>query len=385
VRHALLYPNRHNRGAFTLVELVLNLALITLLMGAMGSTLLIATHGISQSDSPVQQTAAAHGVLERLAVDLHTAIAIPMRAAHDVRFTVFDRDNDGNSETIEYSWSGSPGDPLTRTFNNDPAVVMADNVHEFDLRYGLRDTSHEQSATQVTVGAEQTIASFDSWTGLLSILDDYDVTPAKLVSTSFDISPPINATELELTQAVIMLGRKGIPGGNDGYSIAVHPNLLAGGKDQPAPTPIGSPVLFSSSSIPSSYQYTPIPMNGITITDLSQSRYWLVLRGTTGSSVFAQGAYNLLGFPNGVTLRWSKNGAVSWEPLLESLLVRDLRFSLYGKYKTNTIQRLTIIRSNLIQVDMVLRIGAEPHSRGQTSVQILNEPLVNSQMLEETS
>ena len=55
-----------------------------------------------------------------------------------VTFTVPDRDNNGLSETIRYSWSGTPGDSIMRAYNGGVEVAVAEDVKYFSLEYLLK-------------------------------------------------------------------------------------------------------------------------------------------------------------------------------------------------------------------------------------------------------
>jgi hypothetical protein len=53
--------------------------------------------------------------------------------------TVPDRNNDGHPETICYSWGGTAGNALTRSYNGGTASTVVPNVCQFQLTY-LRKT-----------------------------------------------------------------------------------------------------------------------------------------------------------------------------------------------------------------------------------------------------
>jgi len=53
-------------------------------------------------------------------------------------FTVADRDDDAQPETIRYEWSGGNGDPLTRAYNGGSPVSVAADVYAFELDYEIK-------------------------------------------------------------------------------------------------------------------------------------------------------------------------------------------------------------------------------------------------------
>ena len=131
-------PARHRR-AFTLVELMLSLAVMTVLMGGMASAMLLATRAVPDRRTPLLAAAEGYHAAEQLTSELYAAEAFTTTAATTVDFTVADRnDVDTADETIRYSWSGVAGGALTREYNGGTAVAVVDDVYEFDLQYGTQ-------------------------------------------------------------------------------------------------------------------------------------------------------------------------------------------------------------------------------------------------------
>jgi len=128
-----LTQTRH-RG-FTVVEMVLSMAVMTVLLGGIASALVIAGRAVPGTATPVSLTVAGYYAAERLARELYAAQTITARSATSITFTVADRNADSNPETIQYSWSGVAGDPLTRKYNNGTAGAVLDNVQQLNLTY----------------------------------------------------------------------------------------------------------------------------------------------------------------------------------------------------------------------------------------------------------
>ncbi|MDB5296111.1 MAG: hypothetical protein JWO31_2094 [Phycisphaerales bacterium] len=120
----------------TLVELVVSLALMTIIMGASTSIVLVASRALSNETSNVGADAlAARQATDRVVDDLTVATAVIEQTAKAVTMTVPDRTGDGVAETIRYAWTGTPGDPLTRSVNGGAAGVVAANVRALNLAY----------------------------------------------------------------------------------------------------------------------------------------------------------------------------------------------------------------------------------------------------------
>ena len=120
---------------FTLVELVVSLALVSITMVAIGSTILMATHALPRQDDPVLGTLNAARVTEQLSTELLTAVYITEWSAHSVGFIVPDRDGDGSMESIRYAWSGEAGEPLMRQYNAEPAAPVLASAEDFSLAF----------------------------------------------------------------------------------------------------------------------------------------------------------------------------------------------------------------------------------------------------------
>lgn len=123
------------RAGLTLIELVVSLGLVTLVMAACGSVMLLACRGVGQGAATAAGLADGDGLVLQVTADLATALTITEQNARAVTMTVPDRNGDGNPETIRYSWSGTAGADVTRQYNGGAAVAVARNVYRFDLSY----------------------------------------------------------------------------------------------------------------------------------------------------------------------------------------------------------------------------------------------------------
>lgn len=125
------------RRGFTLLEMVVALAIMAVLMGGMTSAVVIATRAVDHESSLQARVSQAGDVLNRITADLAYATSFTERTATAVTFTVPDRDNDDELELIRYAWSGTGGDALTFEYNGADPVTIAEDVFDFDLTYLL--------------------------------------------------------------------------------------------------------------------------------------------------------------------------------------------------------------------------------------------------------
>ena len=99
----------HSKRAFTLVELMVGLAMFSILALALQSAVLLASKAIPDAKSANANQLAASRVADQLTGELNFALTVSELTATAVTFTVADRNNDGVDETIRYAWSGVAG------------------------------------------------------------------------------------------------------------------------------------------------------------------------------------------------------------------------------------------------------------------------------------
>jgi prepilin-type N-terminal cleavage/methylation domain-containing protein len=162
------------RLGMTLVELMVSLALVTIIVAACGSMLMLMGKAVANDKSNVGSDATvARSATDQVIDDLKVATAVTEQAATAVTMSVPDRDGDGQPETIRYAWSGTPGDPLTRAYNSRPIGVVADNVRALNFGF-LGKTVGKPPAVE---GAEQSVAVHAS--GVTANLVGYQLTAVK--------------------------------------------------------------------------------------------------------------------------------------------------------------------------------------------------------------
>lgn len=156
-------PRDPRRSAgLSLVELMISLTIMSLLMAAMGSTVLLATKALPDPTSQTFTILQSGQVADDIAEELRYAVKFTQRLPNLVEFTVADRDNDQNPETILYQWSGTPGDPLIRQYNSGTVVNVLDSVQQFNLTYDIRSVVDTAAQQPVIEGAEQVFIQQDN-------------------------------------------------------------------------------------------------------------------------------------------------------------------------------------------------------------------------------
>lgn len=109
------------RRAFTLIETVVALAVSSVLLLALGSTVLLASRAVPSGSEPVISEAWIQRSLAVMSSDIEIATSITVNSG--VTLTVPDRDGDGTPETIAYSWVGADK-MVSRTRNGSAEEVL---------------------------------------------------------------------------------------------------------------------------------------------------------------------------------------------------------------------------------------------------------------------
>jgi prepilin-type N-terminal cleavage/methylation domain-containing protein len=129
----------HANHGFTLIEVVMSMAIMAILMAAMTSVIMVASHALPDRDTLLDPRAVASDAVDQIAAELFYATAITEETATTVTFTVADRGHGAaGPETIRYAWSGTPGDPLTRQYNGGTVIAVCETAQDFSLTYHFK-------------------------------------------------------------------------------------------------------------------------------------------------------------------------------------------------------------------------------------------------------
>ncbi len=148
------------RTGHTLIELAISLTIVSILLLAIGSAIMLAARAIPSPGDPASTAAGAARAADEIAADLAFALSFAERSASAVEFTVADRAGAAAPETIRYAWSGTPGDPLTRQYSGGAPAAILDDVRQFALAWD-QATVAEPSWSPVVESAETVLSSRD--------------------------------------------------------------------------------------------------------------------------------------------------------------------------------------------------------------------------------
>jgi len=361
--------------AFTLAELLVSLGLAGVLMAGLGSAVLLATHSVPSPSGPANQVGASAPGVDVLTTELYYARSFASIQPTSVTFPVAPRGADAGPETITYSWSGNKGDALMRKYNAGAAVPVVNNVYGLNFSYNKLARTSTQTVTTTNTSAEQLVASFTNWSGLLVIptSTDYPVTSTQQISEYFqlNVSPPAGATALNITRATLNL--KAVAGGGPSFIVGLYkpsPALA------PSTTLLAKPVTVSSSVLGSSYAWTDIYFSNATITNLSQDYCLVVSAPTTAYGCCVQYLSDTLLTPAEIDAMQMTSGN-GWGPTTNTNQ-REVPFYCYGTWTTAVTTQQTVTDYYLQSVGIQIQLGrgAAPGVPLNTTVEVYTVPKV---------
>lgn len=144
------------RRAFTLVELSVSLAIMSIILVGAGAAVTMTVSAADRSDDVNTRLTAAADVVDRVSADVQSAVAVVERTSRAVTVLVPDRNGDQQPELIRYAWSGTGGGVLFRSVNNADAVVILSPVDAMVMSPLLR------AGRLTTDSGEQLLAGYES-------------------------------------------------------------------------------------------------------------------------------------------------------------------------------------------------------------------------------
>lgn len=337
-------------GAFTLIEMVVSLSIMSVIFLAMGSVMVLASKAVPSPNAPANLAIDAADLLEQIASELEVATSVSVSNEKGIAFTVPDRDDDDTEETIAYLWGGAAGGALTRKYNGGTTVTILPHVFEFTLNY---DTVPVPQPDIKTESAEMLLDSYSS----SSFATEFVVTRNNLIGQW--INPqglPSNAVDWNLTRVLFQAKKHS---SSDGI-IKVQIRTPTASKT-PSSTVLASNTLYEN-ILTSDYVWVSSPyttVRGIAPAD----ELCLVLQwqyDTEAASI----RHTYLG---GSNMLYSYTQGSSWN----YTSTNSMLFYAYGTYGTLVPQPpVTGLRS----VTITLNTGKTASSRVRTAVQTLNLP-----------
>jgi prepilin-type N-terminal cleavage/methylation domain-containing protein len=256
--------------AFTLLELVLAIVILSLIVAACGSVGLMAVRTLNACGGP-DPLAEGRAAADAIAADLRMALAITEQTPTAITFTVPDRNGDGSPETIRYAWSGA-GMPLTRQVNGAPvpAAPIAQNVQVFDLQYLTRTAGPPPPAE----GSEAVLVCYDN----VLATQEFGIQNTTWVCQSFKPVLPGNAVSWKVTRVRVQL--RGATGSVSPYSVEF---TSVDANQKPMGLPLET-VVLDTANIPATPTWIEVPFRNLSGLDPNRG-YGIVVKQTAQPSV----------------------------------------------------------------------------------------------------
>jgi len=347
---------RARPGAFTLVELVVSLVILSILMVGMGGALLLSSQAVPGADSRITRLSESAGIADQFAAEVTYAISVTELTPTAITFTVADRDSDGTPETIRYAWSGTAGDPLTRRYNGGSVVDLVEDVVTVNLLYDLR-TITEQPPDEIKESAEIVLACHELLTGPA----DYAITEKDWIGQYFLPSLPAEATAWKVTRVLFMAREHGAAKGITAVQLrkATNPGL-------PSSTILGEQ-LMAESDLGSDYAWQEFAFGDVSGLAPAEG-LCLVLVNNKKDTDLADAQYDGGG---GAGLLTTSSGESGWS----SDSQHALQYYVYGTAIT-TVTPPPEVKNWLRSVMISIQLDSDPTTRVKTAARVLNEPEV---------
>lgn len=338
------------RPGLTLAELVVSMAIMSIIFLGMAGAMMLATRAIPAGDGPAENVEDARETLGRLTEELRVAVEITERTATSITFTLNDRDGDGLPEVIRYSWIGA-GSPLTRLHNGVATNVLED-VHQFDLGYELTDVAEEYPGPPVT-SSEVELAR-----ALSDNVQDFRVTADDWIGQHLRPDLPADALSWDVTR-VLFRAQHELPASGE-TRVQLR---KADGDGEPVTTVLEEHTMWEILLF-DSFRWTQFSFSDVTGLAPSET-LCLVLEHQAGDPACVIEWDN----HNGRGRLETHNAGLTWSNITDEVMPHYL----YGRIVTpGTTQVLT--RHHVSTVKIALRAGADTSGLVTTSVQTLNLP-----------
>ena len=344
--------------AFSLVELVVCMVIATVLLAAIGSTIVLASRAIPSANNPTACTIEASMTLDQLVAELEAAVCITEHSQAAIAFTVTDRSGDGLAERIRYAWSGTPGDPLTRQYNGGTVAALVAQVEQFSLAPEIQSITEAYPG----IGVEDTFDSLLVSTVSGAGLNDIDVKSTDWPGQYFPMSLPANTMGWRPTRVRFMVRKVS---SSSSSRVCLQP---AGVDLKPTST-----VLFGQTmdgdTLPTSYEWREVSFGVLDRVAPANAMCLVVqhLSGTASATLQSNdGAGLLASADSGVT--WTYNSS------------KSIQSQLYGKVTQPGPTQYAVT-----QYLTAMRIAMKVTGVGRTAEtisQVLNQPALYLNMWE---
>jgi len=304
---------------FTLIEAIMAMAVTAVLLTGMAVALRMTISATDMGDDGNARAASASAATFQISAEMSSATAVSAFTPNDILLTLPDRNADGSPETVEYTWSGTPGDPIKRAYNGSTPTAFINSVQS------VATSLVDRPAAQPVDSAEQTFVSCDTPTG--GTLTDY--TPLDIthwVAQYYRPVLPAGAVKWSITRVRLCLYQSGTS--SDSFAVEIR---TADSGLRPTGTILAS-VPFQKSILPGYATWTEFAIGPVSGLGVNQG-VCIVVRGTGSTTrwITAQYVSGSSAQPYNSHMVTSSNAGLTWSTPGDA---NDLRFVLLGTYTT---------------------------------------------------
>lgn len=347
---------RARRSAFTLVETVVSVTVMSIVMLGLGSAIVIASKALPDPNRLTSRLIQESAIAADLLVDLQEARYIAERTAHAITFTVSDRDGDGSPERIRYAWSGTPGDPLTREYNTASAVTVLHDVYGFDLSYDTQETTEEYPGPLI----ESSNAILTQFVGPGD--SDFVVTSQNWIGQCFDPKAFLPGLAVSWSFTAIEFVARSVNTTNGASDLRVRP---ATPDHEPSTESLKS-IGLNENRLSGVSRWEEIAVNGGDLNDMPTDRELCFVVEWKKFDESAAIQYAAAGGSGRVA---TADAGTSWTSYASSSML----YKVWGTYKVLS-PRQTVTRQYVTGVRFSLQAGDDSAARIDTAVRTLNTP-----------
>jgi prepilin-type N-terminal cleavage/methylation domain-containing protein len=352
-------PRPSGSGAFTLLEMVMSMAVLAVILGAVGSAMFLSSQIVPRDGDAFGGTLRAREAARRIADELSMATQIIEATDKAITFDVPDRDMDGADERIAFSWSGTPGDPITMTMNGSTSILEGD-ARKLELAYRRETRSTESLGTATESLTDELLASWSGTTNSTVIV-------RTTLTPSLGVTPRSTggATHYRVTSVRLWLRQVGSPDSLLGVQLR-------------SPTATGAPsatiladATIAESALPVSPGWVTISFTGTTATPIDTAT-WIVLRRVSGGDAAV------------APIAWGvAHSRVAYA--MGSTVTTDycLPFQLFGRATRPTT--VTTLSTHAAGVQVAVQLGTTETATGFAGARLINAPALTGTVAEASS
>jgi prepilin-type N-terminal cleavage/methylation domain-containing protein len=366
------------RRGFTVIEVVVCMAIMTIIMAAIGSTIALASKAIPTGRTGSEAASSAAQSLDQMTGELRYATSVTEMNPTAVTFTLAPRGTDTQPETVRYAWTGTPGDPITRQYNGGAATAVVPAAKSFGLIY----TKRKVTATQVTQSTFDSgsvlLSTFNGWLGLLGSTTQWGLTSANWCSEYFlvdQVTLPANTSSLTISKVRLKLKRPAAAGGAT-MTVGIYPPSAPGGPIA-GTTPIGTPATITCASLGTTFAWVDIPFTDVVVNGPT-TQLVIVVKGS-GTTCAYVSYLNLLVAPADHSMMlWTTSSGTGWLPA-SGRDANDVQYEVWGSYQYPTTATASVDTYYLTGVGLWAQNtgrGGGTYDRLETAARVLNEPVV---------